>query len=389
MTPLPVPYFLRRCWRLLEARRALYEGAPERALGHLRDPALALSHRADLLRRRAMDVLFRDAARKASEGRDASVARLLVVAAGEDPARADEWRRRFRGEVPSRVAQSGMRELLAEMRASAGDAPAPRPRPRPAPSRARTAGAAPRPGAPLSFHLAVDDGGELLVVAGRSASFGHARTGVADVPFLADLEPLHASLALEESFHGGASWTVRPVGRGRVEVGERGGDGEGPRPVADGDVVRLSPNVAFRFLRPDPASASAVLELLHGAEAEGAQRVLLWVGGAAGRVCVGPKANRHVPVAGVEHEVELSLEPADAPAEIVVRCAGGVRVLETDSPHDPAATERRLPCPPPRRIDVVLGARPAQRAPFGLALSPLDPGAQPPTQPPTPGGGAA
>ena len=175
-----------------------------------------------------------------------------------------------------------------------------------------------------------------------------------------------------ESFHAGPSWRITCAGRGAVEVqGES--VGEAGRIVSDGEVVRLAGNLAFRFQRPDPASASAILELLKGVEAEGAQRVILLAPGESGRVRIGPKASCHIPIAGVEHEIELCLAPEIDPTELVVRCDGGVRTLETDSPIDPADTERRLPCPPARRIDLVLGARPTQRAPFGLALSPVDP----------------
>ena len=83
---------------------------------------------------------------------------------------------------------------------------------------------------------------------------------------------------------------------------------------------------------------------------------------------VGPKRSRHLPIAGVEHEVELTLEPAPEPTELVVRCEGGARPM---TPGAPASAELRLPCPPDRRVDVVLGARPSQVAPFGLAIAPV------------------
>ncbi|MEE8468178.1 MAG: hypothetical protein V3T22_06970, partial [Planctomycetota bacterium] len=160
---LPVPLLMRRFWRLLEARRALYEGAPERALENLRDPTLALSTRADALRRRAMDVLYRDAAHKASLGRDASVNRILGVAAAEDPARAEQWRHSLAAAAaaaaaPERV--SGLTRLLAQMRAAGEGGSEARGEPGPA-RRARPVLRAPTtPGKALRFQLAVDDGGE-------------------------------------------------------------------------------------------------------------------------------------------------------------------------------------------------------------------------------------
>ncbi|MDA1264918.1 MAG: FHA domain-containing protein [Planctomycetota bacterium] len=361
-----MPLFVRRVLRLLEARRALYEGAPERALGALRDPSLTLSPQADQLRRRAMEALFRSAAHKASQGRDASVARVLGVVASEDPRRADEWRRHL---VPPAVEpveprSSNLRALLAQMRAGKADgADQPR-REEQQPSSVHRLD--PPAGAALRFHLAVDDGGEYLALSGKSLSFGHARAAAADVPLLADLESVHARISFGESFHGGPTWHVQPVGLGRVSVDGRVADGV--IELHDGAQVRLSEHVGFRFWRPDPASASARVELLKGLEAEGATRLLLFAPGSAGRVRIGPKTNRHVPIAGVEQEIELSLEPADEPTELIVRCGGGVRLI--DGPT--GLGEVRLPCPPDRRIDVVLGARPSSQAPFGLAITPVE-----------------
>ena len=94
-------------------------------LENLRDPTLALSPRADHLRQRAMDVLYRDAARKASLGRDASVNRILGVAASVDPARADQWRHTLApADAPPQRA-SGLTKLLAQMRAVGGDGTGP------------------------------------------------------------------------------------------------------------------------------------------------------------------------------------------------------------------------------------------------------------------------
>jgi hypothetical protein len=240
------------------------------------------------------------------------------------------------------------------------------------------------PGAPLRFHLAVDEGGEFLVLSGASISFGHAQAAAADVPLLADLESVHARLTFGESFHGGPVWRIGPVGRGRVEVDGREVPGE--TELADGALVRLSPRLAFRFRRPDPASGSAVVELSRGVEADGAGRILLLAPGRAGRVRIGPKASRHVPVAGIEQEVELSLEPESGPTELRVRCAGGVRLMGEGAD---ARTELAVPCPPDRRVDVVLGARPSQRAPFGLSITALDDPVQGPGPGPTMGEGPA
>jgi len=379
-----MPYFVRRAWRLLEARRALFEGAPERALDHLRDPVLALSERADALRARAMDVLLRSAAYKAQEGRDASVARILSIAATEDPDRAGEWARRIqpapeREPVADERPSVGLTDLLSRMRAregvepgSATTRPPVRAKPRPRPEPTHEVSDAVRAEAPMRFHLAVDDGGEFLVVAGERVSFGHARARRADVPLLADLESIHAFLAWEESFHAGTSWSLEPSPLlehvspfARIEVDGR--ELRGRRSLSDRDLVQLSQNLGLRFRLPEAASRSALLELLHGAEAEGAQRVIVLTPGTAGRVRIGPRANRHVPVAGLEHEVVLTLEAS----ALRVACEGGVRLHGADGSPLDAAREVCIPLPLERRVDVTANARPSQTPPFGLALAPL------------------
>ena len=390
-----LPHFLRRAWQLLEARRALLEGAPERALEHLSDPALALSPQADQLRLRAVDVLCRSAARRASQGRDASVVRLLGVVALEDPVRADEWARRLDRPAASATArsagsdpsdpsdpsgsagpsQSPLGSLLAEMRDGTG---AEEGRPRPPSTPPSTAGPRPEPvveaagppaeGRPIRFHLIVDDGGEFLAVMGTSIVLGHARAGRADIPLLADLESRHARILWAESFHSGPSWKIEPLERGTVSISGREIAGA-PVVLQHGDEVRLSPNLAFRFLLPEAASSSALLELTGGAESEGAARILLFSPGPAGRVRIGPNRRRHVPVAGLEHEVELSI----ARGYVKITCEGGVRVPCLGDDGVRAEIEKEVPCPPSRRVDVTVNARPSQRPPFGLTIAPLDP----------------
>jgi len=358
MTP-PVPFFIRRAWRMLEARRALFEGQPERALTHLRDPALALSPRADTLRERALDVLYRSAVDRHAQGRDASVARLIGVAAGEDPQRASLWEQHLQPQALGTPRRPALKALLAQMRDREPESDA-------RPSAARRAQAAPsaRTTTPERAHLAVDDGGEFLVVSGQSVTIGHAQAGRADVPLLADLDSVHARLFWSESFHSGTEWRIEALGQGvkvhtvDVAVGQSA-------KLADGDEVELSPNVRFHFRLPETASTSSLLELQRGLESEGAVRVLVLARGAAGRIKIGPHEARHIPVAGLEHEVTLALR--DAALEI--HCAGGVRVLGVDGG---AQESCRLPFPPPLRVDVTINARPSQRPPFALTLRPLE-----------------
>lgn len=389
--PAPLPNFVRRAWRLLEARRALIEGAPERALEHLRDPALSLSGEAARLRERSLSALYRHAAQRAQEGRTQSVARLLGVVAGEDPGRAQQWslqlgpRSLAQASAPegrSEERESNLLGLLSKLRTQGGAAE----------SAAgsgpdeRAAGEAQRPSsesflpgssgpprdsaAPTRLHLAVDDGGELFCVCGDSVTLGHARLGEADVPLFADLAGLHARLERRSSFHGGSSWSLIPIGDVQLGVSGRkvGPEGE---PLVDGDEILLAPKVSFRFVAPELSSSSVRLDLLHGLEAEGAQRVLIWVSGPEGRIRIGPKEGRTVPVAGLEHDVDLCWDDR----VLKVSCGGGVR-SNTGQSFEP---ELELPWPLVSRCQLLAAARPFTPVPFGLALEPVDlPGQTPP-----------
>jgi len=374
---LPVP--VRRIWRLFEARRALLWGAPERALALLRDPSVTLSWRADELRARALAALYRAAAERCAAGHDASLARILSLVAVEDPARAHAWHQEL---VPGPAAEppGRLRELLARMRASSGSRATPPGRSERVKASAPSFPAFTRAGS-RAFHLAVDDGGEYLVVAGESLVVGHARAGRADIPFLADLESEHARLSWSESFHGGAHWRVEPTASGAAWLnGRRVGSAT---MLSDGDEVRLSTNVAFVFRLPESASGSALLELVGGAEAEGTVHVLLMVPGTSGRIRIGSQARRHIPVAGLEHEVSLVLEPE----HLKISCAGGVR--RSDGGAHSAKVEEALPCPPAARVDLRVNARPSQRLPFTLSLRPLEGARRAPEGGACPPGGGA
>src|SRR5262245_50155769 len=187
----------------------------------------------------------------------------------------------------------------------------------------------------VRFHLAIDDGGELFVVAGPRVVIGHLRSRSADLPFLADIELEHAILTLADSFHGGPTWWIR---RGE----------EVPVPLADGELVELAANLAFVFHAPDPSSSSAVLDLRAGAECEGARRVLLLAPGAAGRVRIGRAPARHVQIADLVQDVTLELEGAN------LRIGGAT-----------------IPCPPAQLVALPVPARGPGKPPLGLTLWPV------------------
>lgn len=217
---------------------------------------------------------------------------------------------------------------------------------------------------PLRFHIAVDDGGEYFAASGESLTIGHLRSPSADLPFLADVELAHARLVLFQSFHEGPSWSIGRAGAASVRV-EGFEIGAEARRLAHGETVELAGNLAFRFRAPDPASASAVLDLLSGAECEGARHVLLLAPDAAGRVRIGRGESRHVQVQDLVHDVSLELSGTD----LAVRCAGGVRVSGFASPPG-AESGLSIPCPPPQLLALSLGARGAGKPPFGITVWP-------------------
>jgi hypothetical protein len=220
----------------------------------------------------------------------------------------------------------------------------------------------------IRFLLAVDDGGEFFAASGETLVLGHLRAPAADLPFLADVDAEHARFTLRETFHGGTRWSLAAPASSRVLVGGRF-VGETPVLLADGDPVQLAPNLAFRFRATDPASGSAVLDLLSGADCHGARHVLLFAPGAGGRVRIAARVDRLIPVPELTQEVSLEID-GDA---LVARCAGGVRVQGGAAPRaehgsDPALA---IPFPLSQPIAIDLGARPPGRPPFGLTFSPV------------------
>ena len=213
--------------------------------------------------------------------------------------------------------------------------------------------------------LTVDDAGQYLVVVASAVVIGHARTGLCDLPFLADVGSRHARLSRRETLHGGATWRVEPLEGETVLVNGR--PARAPARLIDGDVVQLGANLTFRFGVPDPASSSAVLDLLHGAECLGAGHALLVAEGDEGRVRIGAAAQRHVRVPNLLHAVTLVAEGA----RLLVRCEAGV----SDGASAPQGTFA-LPLPPPQRVDLAVGGPREEsggvRPPFGLSLSPVD-----------------
>ena len=324
----PVPAFLQRLWLVGAARRALAAGRPQTAIELLDDPRLAEHERAQRLRERALAAMRR--ARQAPATDRASEILSLLRNLAE------------------RMGAGGMGGAGVSGVASMPFA------------------SAPRPGAAVRFLLAVDDAGAFVGVVGPKIVIGHSRGGRADLPFLADVAPDHALLRTSgPTFHDGASWRIEALGTSRIEVDGEAVSGEG-RVLTHGDRVLLAHNCAFRFLLPDPASASALLELESGAECLGAHSILLVVPGAVGRVSIGERHQHHVRAPLGEHHVELRYEAGElrlssaAPLCIAGRAGGA-------SNEDLAVA-----CPPAEAHHLSLGQGPSGQRPFGIAIAPVE-----------------
>jgi hypothetical protein len=204
--------------------------------------------------------------------------------------------------------------------------------------------------------FSVDDAGQFLLVSGARLTLGHVRSGLADLLFLADVGPLHAELVREDSLHAGPGWCLRALRGERAEVEGEPIPPEGRRLVS-GQRVRLAGNLAFRFECPDPSSESACLALEAGLECCGARKVLLLGEGEGGRLRLGPARERHVRVTSLEYEVVIEKR--------------GERLWVRSSREGVAEETQVVHFPPPRRVDLALGAPRGSRPPFGFSFEPL------------------
>ncbi|MSR61071.1 MAG: hypothetical protein EXS08_01315 [Planctomycetes bacterium] len=212
--------------------------------------------------------------------------------------------------------------------------------------------------------LSVDGGGQHLLCAAERLTIGHRRAARADLGFLADVGALHAELVREESLARGPGWRLVPCGSEPSTIGGRAVPSAGQR-IESGALVRLGRNLEFRLLQPDPASASVVLELLHGAECDGARHIVLLAPLAGGRVRVGGAPVHHVRVPGLDFALELEWHGA----ELRVRCD-----LPLAGPGPSASGSEgacAFPFPPRERVELTCGKPRGSRPPFALSFEPV------------------
>lgn len=220
-----------------------------------------------------------------------------------------------------------------------------------------------RPPHPFAALLSVDGGGQFLVCGADRLTLGHLRARRADLVFLADVGAEHALLQRVDSLRDGPGWSIAPLGSERVTVGgER--VGAAGRRLAAGERVLLGENLEFLLRQPDPASASAVLELLRGLECAGARRLLLLAPGPGGAVRIGAALVHHVRVPGLDFELHIEWDGKG----LAFRSEQPLR-LEPGNASEEASLY--LPFPPRMRLAFTAGRARGSHPPFGFSLEPV------------------
>lgn len=349
-----LPAFLRRRVLLARARELIAAGDEHAALTLLSEP---LFDRSNAARELANQATLRLEARLHGGGQSA-IRDLLARMRAEREERTRTATRSDRGAAPAHGPEAST--TSAAVREGTTSAETDR-------------GALDRAAAQRTsrFRLAIDDVGEFTTVAGSECVLGHVASARADLRFPGSIEREHARLVQSSDFHSGSSWRIVPIGAARVAVGGREVDAAG-RALSDGDRVELGDNAVFEFMESDPASSSAILELLHGLECSGAPRILLLSMGREGRVRIDSTAARPLRVQASLHGVALELiENASSASalRLSLACAGGVERGPRPSASSP--TSLSLLLPPERMERFTFGARGTDSAPFSIALSPL------------------
>jgi hypothetical protein len=218
------------------------------------------------------------------------------------------------------------------------------------------------------FHLAVDDGGEHLVLGGDRWQLGHraskqTEAGV-DLGFLAPLRARHGCMERRFSLRGGVQYWLIPDSEAPIEIA-----GRLPQPGAlrlqHSDLVVLGGRLRLRFALLSLDSTSARLTIESCEDCEGARSILLLADGPEGALRIGSRHKHHLRVTDLEHDVTLSLQSA----ELTVSCAGGFL-------RGSALGARALSVPLPlqERLWIEPRARAAGKPPFALTLMPSERG---------------
>jgi pSer/pThr/pTyr-binding forkhead associated (FHA) protein len=136
--------------------------------------------------------------------------------------------------------------------------------------------------------------GGYLVCLGDQVILGQAAAGgAADIPILADLSRRHAVIRRD-----GESYAIVPLQRTLLD----GRELVGPAPLAHGNVIELGNGVKFRFERPNPLSATAILQFVsHHRTRPKVDAIVLMA-----QTCIfGPTSSSHVVCRNLESDLIL------------------------------------------------------------------------------------
>lgn len=173
--------------------------------------------------------------------------------------------------------------------------------------------AAPTPVAPAReesdlsrFMLRVEEGPEALVLTEETIHLGNARNPDNHIAVMANISSNHASIRREISFHGGISYVLRAKDGRNCDInGERASEAV----LNHGDEIRCGDDVALRFTRPDPGSATALIEITRGYHVDEIRNVLLMKGpGRDGRIRISGDSGAHLRPRRIDRTVWLYLE---------------------------------------------------------------------------------
>ncbi|MBN2492361.1 MAG: hypothetical protein JXQ29_16050 [Planctomycetes bacterium] len=255
------------------------------ALAILAAPALAGRRPAAHLRNRVLYLLL-ERARRALDAGDLAAARDALGTARSAERHADETDR-----------------LTNRLAAAARECGAPAPADVGTPFRADRS-------LPDRFMLRVEEGPEALVLAAETVRIGNALDPANDIAIMANLSSCHARIRRELRFHGGVTYLLQLEG-------DRNGRLNGRRVreavLTGGDEIDLGAGVRLRFAQPDPASATALLEILAGHPVDDIRTVLLLKApGKDGRIRIGNAERTHLRVRGADRILAIHVAPAGA-----------------------------------------------------------------------------
>ena len=176
------------------------------------------------------------------------------------------------------------------------------------------------------FVLRIEEGPEALVLTEDTIHIGNARNPDNQIALMANISSSHATLIREFSFQSGVTYSLRAErGKDCRINGKRIREGV----LIPGDEIQLGRDVHFRFLLPDPGSATAVLDILKGFHMEDVRKILLMKRpGKDGRIRIGYSEKVHVLPPQADRIVELFFDDlgGSSSSTLMAKAEGGLEV---------------------------------------------------------------